>query len=136
MSRLILCGLSLLVFTACASKAESPALAKVESVYRSALRPNQLHEETAKFLQWDQGYNLMVSDPRRGLIVTDWVQDSPYSRHRLSLRINHDVAGSLLTAHASFQDFQGGRWQEAALGPPLEKAFIEELTQYLRSFRR
>lgn len=131
--RLSLLG-GLLLCLSCASKTEdlSGPLAKGEGIYRSSLRPADLFEEVSQFLQWERGYSVPIADPSRGLIVTGWMMEDNFVRHRLSLRINQDVQGSLLTAHANVQEFVQGQWVEAFKGHAREKDFILSLRRHFQ----
>lgn len=131
--RLVILAFLGISLAACAQKQSAPAkLAKTESIYRSGLPSQNLFFETKKFLQWSKGYNLSYSDPRRGLMVTDWMNEDSFQRHRLSLRINRDVKGSILTAHTNVQQYRGGRWVETQIMRGAEDAFIHELATHLK----
>lgn len=122
----------------CASKSSlsKKTFREDQSYLRSELVPAFLLEETEKFLQWQKGYNLRVQDPMRGLIVTDWVEDSPISRHQLTIRVNRDIEGSILTAHVVRQEFAGQVWREAPTIQGMEEGLIRELNGYLAESSR
>jgi len=126
-------ALSFLGLSACSTKAVATFDNEGPKTYlRSQLTIPQLVEETSTFLEYYKGYNLGIKDLQRGLIVTDWVASTFSQRHRVSIRVNRDVDGSLLTAHWELQVLQEGRWYEEPSLGHFEADLIAELDQHLQ----
>jgi len=116
----------------CATK-QSPSPYASKTVIHSPLAPVIVVRETQKFLEWQKGYNIKVQDAARGLLVTDWMEDSPVSRHQFTIRVNRDLEGALLTAHAVVEQFEGAQWRSVIAAPQWENRMVRELQAYLDS---
>lgn len=100
---------------------------------RSTLPPTQLFDQTRNFLIYYKGFNLDVSDSVRGLMVSDWMNDEINQRSRLTIRINSDVGGSLLTTHfvEEVADLTQN-WIDLPSSGDKEAALVAELQEYLK----
>lgn len=97
----------------------------------------ELFEQTSQFLAYDKGYDLMIQEPARGIIVTDWVSLQPNLRSRLTIRVNRDVEGSILTIHRMIQSLQNNeQWIEEASDGRYESALLQEIRERLVSAQR
>jgi len=114
----------------CSTKKTGQPIAR-QTVIHSPLPPVKLVEETQKFLEWQKGYNIKVHDSARGLLVTDWMDDSPISRHQFMIRVDRDVEGALLTAHVVMEQFEGSQWRPVIAAPQWENRMVRELQAYL-----
>lgn len=123
-------ALGVLLMGGCASKAPQ-TLTKSEPYIRSGLAPFLALEETQKFLEWQKGYNIQVKDSVRGIMVTDWIEENPLSRHQFTIRVNRDVAGSIVTVHLNLEQFESNRWRSVIAAPQWENKMISELRNYL-----
>jgi uncharacterized lipoprotein len=95
------------------------------------LAPLLAFEETQKFLEWQKGYNIQVKDSVRGIMVTDWIEENPLSRHQFTIRVNRDVDGSIVTVHLNLEQFESNRWRSVIAAPQWENKMISELRNYL-----
>jgi len=128
--RFLVIGFAVGVITGCATKQSTKSMAS-KTVIHSPMAPVTVVEETQKFLEWQKGYNIKVRDIARGLLVTDWMEDSPISRHQFMIRVNRDLEGALLTAHVVVEQFSGTQWQSVVAAPQWENRMVHELKTYL-----
>lgn len=97
----------------------------------------EVFEQTSQFLAYDKGYDLIIQEPARGFIVTDWVSPEPNLRSRLTIRVNRDVDGSILSIHRMIQSLQPDQhWSEEASDGRYEAALLQEIQERLKSAQR
>ncbi len=125
--------ISLSYILGCASRAPNPEAMDAHTTIKSAMAPALLVDETQKYLEWQKGYNIRVREPALGILVTEWMEDSPLSRHQFSIRVNRDIEGSLLTAHVVVEQFDGQQWKQVLAAPQWEANMIHGLRTYLES---
>jgi len=104
---------------------------------RSTLAPALLFEKTKNFLIYYKGYNLDITDMPRGLIVSEWMSDEVNKRSRLTIRINADVEGSLLTTHFVEEVLSPNQqWLDIPSPGDREAKLVAELQEHLRQLDR
>jgi len=129
---LLLVGLSL-PLVSCVHETKGTQLTPQITYLQSQLSPKDLTQKTGNFLELYKGYNLSVRDLQEGLLVSDWVEDSLNQRHRVTVRINQDLKGSMLTVHFEIQQTSDGQhWMEVPSNGLLESQMITELKEQLR----
>lgn len=121
----------------CATKVESGFSKDAPKTYLlTDVAPLPLLLHTEQFLEWTKGYSMHIRDQARGLLVTDWVYDSPVEKHQVTLRINQDVKGSsMLSAHTNFQVFENGTWLERPSDYVYDAELIKEIEAHLEGLR-
>ncbi|PIR22725.1 MAG: hypothetical protein COV44_06110 [Deltaproteobacteria bacterium CG11_big_fil_rev_8_21_14_0_20_45_16] len=130
-------GLSVIFLLSCSGAGKNKeefANKELKTYMQSTLAPLDLLNRTIQYLEYYRAYNLSIRDGARGLIVTEWVDDSVAERHRVTIRVNEDIQGSILTAHFERQSSEDGHsWKEEASGRQAESHLIAELETYLKS---
>ncbi|MBN8555214.1 MAG: hypothetical protein J0L93_07210 [Deltaproteobacteria bacterium] len=125
--------LSLLFLTACSTHKKelvtSQAPKTILQTPISALNALILSEQ---FLEWQKGFGIRIRDHQQGLLVTEWTQDTPFERHRITLRSTEDPPGSVLSVHFAQEIFQNGKWTETPTTGFLESQLLSEIDTYLQ----
>lgn len=135
-ARLILAFVVAATAAACSSHEEIQTRIPPRTVLQSNLKPATAEILSEQFLEWQKGYNIRIRDHAQGLLVTEWASDNPFDRHRITLRVSEDIAGSLLTAHIVRELYDQGRWLEVPSTGQNESMLLAELEQYLEKSKR
>lgn len=101
------------------------------STLESQRSPEETYTMAERFLLYYKGYTLRVRDPQRGLLVTDWVNDTLGRRYQITLRVMNDISGSLVSAHRVAQVFDQTGWIDIPPSEPSEPSFLAEFNEYL-----
>jgi hypothetical protein len=123
-----------LFFEACSSHqaARTEAPAAPRTILQSSLRPLNAIILSEQFLEWQKGFAIRVRDHEQGLLVTEWTQDSPFERHRVTLRSTDDPPGSVLSAHFAQEVLEEGKWKQIPSTGQTESQLLSEIDLYLQ----
>lgn len=122
------------VLMACVQETKQVNLDKPKTFLKTELVAGKVFQKAANFLEYYKGYSIPVKDASRGLLVSGWVNDSPFQRHRITMRVDRDVQGSILSAHMLIQTTRDGqRWTEELSAGWREAQLIQEIEGHLKS---
>lgn len=128
----------LLLCVSCTTKTTGGFSEKTPKTYLiSQMAPLPLLLHTEQFLEWSKGYSFRIRDQERGILVTDWIYDTPLHKHQITLRVNRDVKGSsMLSAHTSFQEFVENQWIELPSNYRYDADLIEEIRNHIEGLQK
>ncbi len=101
------------------------------SVLESEFSPRQVFNAAETYLTYHLGFNLSVRDLERGLIVSDWSREDPLQREQITLRIQPNLRGSVVSAHLRTEAFSQSGWQDLPTSGSREARFLSEFETYL-----
>ncbi len=119
------------VFAGCVTHQEIAKSQKPKTVLNAKVSSERALVLSEHFLEWQKGYNVTVRDHARGLAVTDWANDGPRDRHRVTLRTTDDISGSLVSTHIEAQTLDNYDWIDIPSDGGLEAELLNELESYL-----
>lgn len=125
-----------LFFSSCVTHHQHEERRPLKSFFASELSPAQLFNYAHKYLEFQKGYGLKIADPVQGLLVTEWVSESPVVRHQITLRVIGDVTGSMLSAHVVRMEFVQSAWRDIPSVGEFEDSLIQSIEAYIQQKTR
>ncbi|MDB5036942.1 MAG: hypothetical protein JWQ35_470 [Bacteriovoracaceae bacterium] len=120
-----------LLLSACISEKGGPVVEVPKTFFTSSLPPKTLLIVSEQFLEYQKGYSLKVRDHSQGIAVTDWAMDAPDQRHRITLRAEVAIKGSILSTHTETQVMENDNWVELPSSGLSESKLLAELKDYI-----
>lgn len=133
----VVVALGLLGLTGCAAHQEPVRTSDALNFKRIFLPFTSVTKATRDSLLWIEGMELRVEDMARGLFVTEWQNNSPDNRFRITLRIQQEFSSSgessMISAHAEEQVLINNSWQEVPSSGQWEKDIMNAIESRLVS---
>lgn len=124
----------LFLVIACVHEAPSPAR-PLQSYFESEAGPSKLFKLTEQYLEWHAGFPIQLRDPQRGLLVTEWVLNSPHERERMTIKITPRIQGSLFSTFIQKEKLVGVEWQEMLANSVAEDQWIRKFQDHLKNIQ-
>ncbi len=98
---------------------------------QSKLPPTTLLILAEQYLEWQRGYGFQIRDHQRGLLVSEWIRDTTFDRHRITLRVSDDPKGAILSAHLNREVFQNQTWNPLPSDGEQESLMLAGIEKYI-----
>ena len=123
-----------LLISACSTHQKEVVVSQApKTILQTPLSPLNALILSEQFLEWQKGFAIRVRDHQQGLLVTEWTQDTPFERHRITLRSTEDPPGAVLSVHFAREAFQEGKWTELPSTGVLESELLAEINTYMQN---